>query len=152
MTKVSPDQTPLSPFPSQDFTSYAEYYERKYKLSIINKEQPLLEVKIIPIKNNYLRPRGVTGSTSKRKRQEQEEYEENLIPELCVKLDFPALLWLKATCLPTILHRVSHILQAEELRQKIVHDMGIGRLDLRPGKSLLNDTLNKLEMKSCSVA
>ncbi|PSN55294.1 hypothetical protein C0J52_01792 [Blattella germanica] len=128
--------TPSSPFPSNDYTSYADYYDKKYKLEIVKVDQPLLEVKAISNKINCLRPRGnkVSHSTSKRKRHElQEDFEENLIGELCMRFQFPSVLWLKATCLPTILHRINHILLAEELRQKIVRDIGVGQLSLQIG-------------------
>lgn len=73
--------------------------------------------------------------TSKRKQQElQEDFEENLVAELCVHFAFPSVLWLKATCLPTILHRVANLLQAEELRQKIAREIGVGCTELPPGK------------------
>ena len=75
------------------------------------------------------------GATSKRKRHElHEEFEENLVAELCMRFDFPSVLWLKATCLPTILHRVTYLLLAEELRQNIAHDIGVGCAELPPGE------------------
>ena len=129
VTKVRQDLTPLSPFPSPHFTSYAQYYKKRYSLRIKKMDQPLLEVKVVLNKENHLYPRGAGG-----RRQQQENYE-HLIPELCVKLDFPPALWLKAMCLPSVLHRVTQILQAEQLRLRIVHDTGVGRLHLKPGRS-----------------
>ncbi|XP_021927095.1 endoribonuclease Dicer-like isoform X2 [Zootermopsis nevadensis] len=136
VTCVCPHLTPASPFPSEEYTSYEDYYKQKYKLSIINKDQPLLEVKAISNKINCLRPRSTKARnvTSKRKQQElQEDFEENLVAELCVHFAFPSVLWLKATCLPTILHRVANLLQAEELRQKIAREIGVGCTELPPG-------------------
>lgn len=57
MTRVCLHLTPASPFPSQDYSSYEAYYRQKYKLSIMSKGQPLLEVKAISNKINCLRPR-----------------------------------------------------------------------------------------------
>jgi len=51
-----------------------------------------------------------------------------------MRFDFPSVLWLKATCLPTILHRVTYLLLAEELRQNIAHDIGVGCAELPPGE------------------
>lgn len=48
-----------------------------------------------------------------------EEFEEHLVPELCNKINFPALYWLKATTLPSVLHRITQLLTAECLRQQI---------------------------------
>lgn len=137
VTRVCPELTPASQFPSDNYTTYEDYFNQKYKLGIINKDQPLLEVKAVSNKINCLRPRGtkLSGVTSKRKRHElQEDFEENLVAELCMRLEFPSVLWLKATCLPTILHRVTYLLLAEELRQNIARDAGVGCAELPPGK------------------
>lgn len=80
----------------------------------------------------------VSNVVSKRKRHElQEDFEENLVAELCMRFDFPSVLWLKATCLPTILHRITRLLQAEELRQKIAREIRVGCIELPPGKRIL---------------
>jgi endoribonuclease Dicer len=79
----------------------------------------------------------VSSVTSKRKRHElQEDFEENLVAELCMRFEFPSVLWLKATCLPSILHRINYLLLAEELRQKIAHDTGVGCAVLPPGEMI----------------
>jgi endoribonuclease Dicer len=57
---VCPHLTSSSPFPSEDYNSYEHYYSQKYELDIINKDQPLLEVKAISNKLNYLRPKYVS--------------------------------------------------------------------------------------------
>jgi endoribonuclease Dicer len=64
----------------------------------------------------------------------QEDFEENLVAEFCMRFEFPSVLWVKATCLPTILHRVTHLLQAEELRQKVAREIGVGCTELPPGE------------------
>jgi endoribonuclease Dicer len=87
--------------------------------------------------------RGSKGSniTSKRKRQElEEDFEENLIAELCVRYEFPSVLWLKATCLPTILHRISYLVLAEEFRQEIARGTGVGCVELPAGEMIENRT------------
>lgn len=173
VTQVCSHLTSSSPFPSEDYTSYEHYYSQKYELDIMNKHQPLLEVKAIPNQLNCLRPkyvsylilyklaqlkfnlwnvncmchslmqffgsRGtkVSSATSRRKRHElQEDFEENLVAELCVRFAFPSVLWLKATCLPSILHRITSLLLAEELRQNIVRDIGVGCVELPPGEMI----------------
>jgi len=55
-----------------------------------------------------------------------EDLQEHLIPELCSRINFPALYWLKATTLPTILHRISQLLIAEDLRKIIAQETGLG--------------------------
>lgn len=55
-----------------------------------------------------------------------EDLQEHLIPELCWKINFPALYWLKATTLPSILHRISQLLIAEDLRVVIARETNLG--------------------------
>jgi hypothetical protein len=57
VTRVCPELTPASQFPSDNYTTYENYYNQKYKLGIVNKQQPLLEVKAVSNKINCLRPR-----------------------------------------------------------------------------------------------
>nr|CAD7257375.1 unnamed protein product [Timema shepardi] len=130
VTRVCEDLSAQSSFPTEDYMSYADYFDKKYGLKVLRPNQPLIEVKAISNKLNCLRPRGiVSNSAGKRKRQElQEDFEEHLIPELCMQYTFPAELWLKATALPTILHRVTYLLMAEELRQTLSQQIGIGAL------------------------
>lgn len=64
---------------------------------------------------------------SKRKRADAlEDYDEHLVPELCCKVEFPALYWLKATTLPSILHRISQLLIALDLRETISKEANLG--------------------------
>jgi endoribonuclease Dicer len=66
----------------------------------------------------------------------QEDFEENLVAEFCMRFEFPSVLWLKAICLPTILHRITYLLLAEELRQNIARDTGVGCVELPPGQMI----------------
>lgn len=63
---------------------------------------------------------------------DSEEFEEHLVPELCNRMDFPSLYWLKATTLPSILHRISRLLVAEKLRVTIASECSIGVVQLPP--------------------
>lgn len=69
-----------------------------------------------------------------------EDLQEHLIPELCWKINFPALYWLKATTLPSILHRLSQLLIAEDLRKIIAKETNLGTL---AGQQCLALTLEK---------
>nr|CAD7399819.1 unnamed protein product [Timema poppensis] len=153
VTRVCEDLSAQSSFPTEDYMSYADYFDKKYGLKVLRPNQPLIEVKAISNKLNCLRPRGiVSNSAGKRKRQElQEDFEEHLIPELCMQYTFPAELWLKATALPTILHRVTYLLMAEELRQTLSQQIGIGAVILPHGvdwKPLQEDKALKTELES----
>nr|BAW35366.1 Dicer3 [Locusta migratoria] len=133
VTKVCDDMSPQTDFPSSDVKTYEEYFLSKYNLTIVQKNQPLLEVKSIPKTLNWLRPRTPPESQqhlSKRKRLEQQkDFEEHLVPELCGSHNFPGGLWLKAIYLPTVLHRVTQMLHAEEFRSKVARETGLGPVD-----------------------
>lgn len=60
------------------------------------------------------------------------DLKEHLVPELCIRIKFPSLYWLKATTLPSILHRISQLLIAEDLRVTIATEAYLG--------SVVNDT------------
>ena len=65
-----------------------------------------------------------------------EDLQEHLVPELCHKINFPSVYWLKATTLPSILHRICQILVAEDLRVTITRETGLGTLILKESSSL----------------
>lgn len=75
--------------------------------------------------------RSMKHGLSKRRRADiLEDFEEHLIPELCRMICFPALYWLKASTLPSILHRVAQLLIAEDLRIIIASETNLGILTL----------------------
>lgn len=57
VTRVCDDLTPESWFPNEDFDTFTHYYKEKHGLTIENLQQSMLEVKPIPIKINYIKPR-----------------------------------------------------------------------------------------------
>ncbi|XP_015183335.1 PREDICTED: endoribonuclease Dicer isoform X2 [Polistes dominula] len=134
VTQVCDDLVPNSCFPGCDFLTYVEYYEEKHELKIKDLSQSMLEVKSISNKINCIKPRSMKSGLSKRKRADAlEDYDEHLVPELCHKIEYPALYWLKATTLPSILHRISQFLVALDLREIIVQEakLGISMYDLK---------------------
>ncbi|XP_060820377.1 endoribonuclease Dicer-like isoform X2 [Bombus pascuorum] len=118
VTQVCYDITPNSCFPTDHFSTYIHYYKEKHRLVISNLEQPMLEVKSISKAIDYIMPRDKSTESKK----------EHLVPELCSRINFPALYWLKATTLPSILHRVSQLLIAEDLRYIIAEESDLGTL------------------------
>lgn len=58
-----------------------------------------------------------------------------MVPELCNRIDFPSLYWLKATTLPSILHRITQLIAAEELRVKIAYEAQLEIRSLEKGKN-----------------
>lgn len=148
VTRVCDDLTPESCFPNEDFETFTHYYKEKHGLTIENLQQSMLEVKPIPIKINYIKPRKLDGPAKYKKADDTvEDLQEHLIPELCWRINFPALYWLKATTLPSILHRVSQLLIAEDLRLTIARETKLGSLTLAKLSSLTlkNDSVKLLE-------
>lgn len=124
VTQVCDDMTPLSCFPTAAFSTFEEYFKRKYELNINNSDQPLFEVKAITNRLNCLKPRSTHNSGRNKRLEQNDDFEEHLVPELCIPVNYPSYLWVKAVCLPSILHRISYLLLAEELRSQIEADIG----------------------------
>ncbi|XP_053977112.1 endoribonuclease Dicer [Hylaeus volcanicus] len=132
VTEVCEDLTPGSCFPTDNFFTYAHYYKQKHDLIINNLKQPMLEVHVITRKINFIQARNMQNESKRRKRTElPKDLKEHLVPELCTRIKFPALYWLKATMLPSILHRVSQLLNAEDLRSTIAAETGLGSISIQ---------------------
>lgn len=101
--------TPNSSFPGDNYSTFKEYYSKKYEIEIQNLKQPLLDVDHTSARLNFLTPRyvnrkGVALPTSseetKRAKRENLEQKQILVPELCTIHPFSASLWRAAVCLP----------------------------------------------------
>ncbi|XP_073981490.1 endoribonuclease Dcr-2 isoform X5 [Rhodnius prolixus] len=138
VTKVCSDEKPDSPFPSANYESYAQYFFQRYNQKLLNLSQPLIEVRAISSKLNLLLPKGKKQS-SRQKRLEGDDFEETLIPELCCLLEFPSVYMLKATVLPSVLHRIHHLLIAEELRQRIALETKLGSVHISSEEMFLSE-------------
>lgn len=142
--------SPDSSFPGVNYTTFKEYYFRKYGIEVKNSKQPLLDVDHTSARLNFLTPRyvnrkGVALPTSseetKKAKRENLEQKQILIPELCTIHPFPASLWRAAVCLPCILYRLNALLVADEIRIQVAHDLGLGQLEMN-GESFKWPTLN----------
>nr|UYS55133.1 dicer 2 [Diatraea saccharalis] len=140
--------TPQTRFDSKSYDTYEDYYSSKYHLEILGeKNQPLLEVRNISSRMNCLLPRPVTIKTLSEKHQKlisaaqgddkPKAFVEMLIPEFCIKYDYPGVLWYKAIMLPSIIHRIFNLLVAHELREKITNDIKYGKGYLSAGEEWL---------------
>ncbi|KAF2366634.1 Ribonuclease III domain [Trinorchestia longiramus] len=128
--------TPQSDFPDAGFETFEKYYLTKYGLQIRNLKQPLLDVDHTSARLNLLTPRHVnrkgvalptTSEETKRAKRESLQQKQILVPELCSIHPFPASLWRKAVCLPTVLYRINSLLLADELRVTVAKEIGLGR-------------------------
>ena len=139
VAEIRADLSPLSEFPSPElYKTFAAYYTTKYGLQLSSHDQPMLDVDHTSARLNLLTPRymnqkGCVLPTSslrtRRTRRENLQQKQILIPELCDVHVFSASLWRKAVCLPAILHRISYLLIAEELRRLIAFETKIGKVD-----------------------
>lgn len=103
VTEVSLNKSAKSMFPNEHFGTYEDYFRDKHDVSLLNPDQPLLYVKHLSKKVNFMKP---IGAQAKRKKEKNyEDLEIHLIPELVVKQDFPAELWIQASLLPTLVSR-----------------------------------------------
>ncbi|OXU22125.1 hypothetical protein TSAR_000757 [Trichomalopsis sarcophagae] len=127
---------PKSSFPGADYSTFEEYYSKKYGIQIQNLEQPLLDVDHTSARLNFLTPRyvnrkGVALPTSseetKRAKRENLEQKQILIAELCAIHPFPASLWRQAVCLPCILYRINALLLADQIRRHVAQSISLGQ-------------------------
>lgn len=126
VTKVNENLTPESPFPNTDFDSYKDYFTKRYFMTTFHNQQFMIEVKGVTCNLKRLFPGdGEDGGTKKN----WHKLTENLIPEFCHNYGFPGVLWLKATIIPSFLHRLHTVLLAENFRQKILRHCGLKDLN-----------------------
>lgn len=109
--------TPFSPFPSDAFASYAAYIEDKYRLRVACRDQFMLEV--LEITEDSIGEGLNALVRGEPKKKFASRGIELLIPELCQNFAFPGGMWLKATLLPSVLHRVQSLQTAETLRDEL---------------------------------
>lgn len=137
------EKTPCSAstFSIQDKT-FKGYYKHKYNITIQNDNQKLLETftnqATVNWKPIYTSVRETFDSTlellSKSKRRHA-EYQEFLIPELCIIHPFPSSFFLQVQYLPTVLFRLNSLLLAEEIRQDVAKCGLVGKIELPPKHS-----------------
>lgn len=129
VAEIRRDLSLSSPFPSPElYETFRHYYASKYGLMTTDENQPLLDVDHTSARLNLLTPRYVnqkgvalpiTSVENRRAKRESLQQKQILVPELCYVHPFPASLWQKAVCIPTILYRINYLLIADELRIKI---------------------------------
>nr|CAH7736058.1 unnamed protein product [Callosobruchus chinensis] len=124
VSEVCLDKNAHSKFPNEDYADFVSYYITKHNQRLENPSLPLLLVKGLTQRLNFVKPK---GRETKRKHEKLfEELTEYLIPELVVKQDFPSSLWIQACLLPTILSKTLFCFQLEELRQQVARESGLG--------------------------
>ncbi|XP_015125778.1 endoribonuclease Dcr-1 [Diachasma alloeum] len=135
VAEICRNLSPKSSFPGDGYSTFEEYYSKKYGIKIQNRDQPLLDVDHTSARLNFLTPRyvnrkGVALPTSseetKRAKRENLEQKQILVAELCAIHPFPASLWRQAVCLPCILYRINALLLANQIRCQVAQMMNLG--------------------------
>ncbi|KAK1137182.1 hypothetical protein K0M31_001706 [Melipona bicolor] len=139
VAEICTNLNPKSSFPGDDYSTFEEYYLKKYGIQIQNLDQPLLDVDHTSARLNFLTPRyvnrkGVALPTSseetKRAKRENLEQKQILVAELCAIHPFPASLWRQAVCLPCILYRINALLLANQIRCQVAQMINLGQQNL----------------------
>ncbi|XP_063986655.1 endoribonuclease Dcr-1 [Diachasmimorpha longicaudata] len=135
VAEICRNLSPKSLFPGDGYSTFEEYYLKKYGIKIQNRDQPLLDVDHTSARLNFLTPRyvnrkGVALPTSseetKKAKRENLEQKQILVAELCAVHPFPASLWRQAVCLPCILYRINALLLANQIRCQVAQMMNLG--------------------------
>ena len=122
--KVTVDNTisPLSPFPTPQFASFKDYYEKKHNYKIQDLKQPALRACRFSITSlKYLTSRygGVSPSNQRKPQQQDQKMHITLFPELVTIFPISANVFRLLKCLPSILWRLESLLLVEELATEI---------------------------------
>ncbi|KAH7447488.1 hypothetical protein KP509_01G108700 [Ceratopteris richardii] len=123
-----------SPFPSERFESYIDYFRKKYSYEIVHRKQHLIEARFLRKPHNFLIPKVLTEaasdlsckdiedsrgdvSESTKRSFKQERYIVELPPEVCIVeySGFHEDLINSAVILPSLMHRIESIVVATEL-------------------------------------
>ena len=139
VVKVRHDVTPLSPFPDRSKAkTYEGYFRQNYGKSVTFKDQPLIEVKDISGRVNFL---------VDRKQSSKSKHDVIfLVPEFCDMVPVQASLLSVSLLLPSILYRLNALLLVGDLKGMIAGERDntdesnlppIGADDANDEKSLL---------------
>ena len=110
--RVRNDSSPASPFPDKSKAkTYEGYFRKHYGKSFTTMEQPLIEVKGISGRVNFLVDRKVAAKSKSDVIA--------LFPELCNVLPISASLLSVSLMLPSILHRVNALLLVDDVKAMV---------------------------------
>uniref|UniRef100_A0A1I7XT52 Dicer-like protein 1 n=1 Tax=Heterorhabditis bacteriophora TaxID=37862 RepID=A0A1I7XT52_HETBA len=136
VAEILTDMTPFSSFPDTDYTTFNEYFIKKYDLEIYDQEQNLLDVDFTSNRLNLLLPR---ASGAKKRIQRSAETQaiissqrQIFVPELMDRHPISATLWNLISALPSFFYRINHLLLADELRERIMIDaLGVSKVMIK---------------------
>lgn len=152
VAEILTDLKPSSQFPDHNFTTFNEYFVKKYNLEIYDQDQCLLDVDFTSNRLNLLLPRlqtqprrarslsdsSTTSSAPPTPSESRESHgphpsqRQILIPELMDIHPISSTLWNVIAALPSIFYRMNQLLLSDELRETIlVKAFGRGSDDIR---------------------
>ncbi|CAL8072085.1 unnamed protein product [Orchesella dallaii] len=113
---IMKDSSALSEFDDlQKARTFQEYYARKYNVELFNPKLPLVVCKSVAKQLNFLTKK----ADGKERRKEIQRSIMKVIPELVNIHPFPASLFVQGRFLPSVLHRISRLLAANQIRQDV---------------------------------
>ncbi|KJH42284.1 double stranded RNA binding domain protein [Dictyocaulus viviparus] len=138
VAEILENLTPSSPFPDEEYSSFNEYFIKKYNLEIYDQKQNLLDVDFTSNRLNLLLPRAGGGrrktAAPKVENSSFSRQRQIYVPELMNRHPISATLWNLISALPSFFYRfsfdvfllimfsINHLLLADELRQKTLMD------------------------------
>ncbi|CAD6188634.1 unnamed protein product [Caenorhabditis auriculariae] len=134
VAEVLHGMSPSSRFPDENYSSFNEYFIKKYAIEIYDQQQCLLDVDFTSVRLNLLHPRvtamkklareAASASASPSDASVNENIpnpqRQILVPELMDVHPISATLWNLISSLPSVFYRLNNLLLADELRERIL--------------------------------
>uniref|UniRef100_A0A158PJZ2 Dicer-like protein 1 n=1 Tax=Angiostrongylus costaricensis TaxID=334426 RepID=A0A158PJZ2_ANGCS len=115
VAEILEDLTPSSPFPDEEYTSFNEYFTKKYNLKIYDQTQNLLDVDFTSNRLNLLLPRAGGGrrkaAAPKLENSSLSRQRQIYVPELMDRHPISATLWNLISALPSFFYRILEIIK-----------------------------------------
>ena len=151
--RVRHDLSPMSPFPDKSKAkTYEEYFREHHKKFFTTMKQPLIELKGISQRINFLEDR----SKDRKVAAKNKPYVIGLFPELCNVLPISASLLSVSLMLPSILHRMNALLLVGDVKEMVAGARdntdesslpSVGAGDANDEKSLLRTDKDRFSSK-----
>ncbi|XP_055329020.1 endoribonuclease Dicer-like [Paramacrobiotus metropolitanus] len=130
ITNMRDDMTPATPCKLDEYTSFSEYFERKYGIQIQDLNQPIMDAIFCSKRLNLIKfvYHGIKpDETAKDSRAETKRNGQlMLVPELCQLFPMPAPLYIKCLVLPSLQHRMRWFSHMLSLYRRLKSETGIG--------------------------
>ena len=130
--RVDEGVTPSHEFPSEQYASYADFFQRKYNVLISDLNQPALVCKSISLVESRLnvtksRFKDTHGDVLPQRSGKSADRTETLFADVIRFYPLPASFVKVVRCLPSILFRLESFLCVDDLRSEVTLSTGIGR-------------------------